>query len=169
MILEVLPDATLTIAYGVEHIIGGMRWSHNREGEMATKIMDVLEMPGVNYVGKIGQKELSEIQMRAHALLYPCDPMSPTETGCITVIEALAAGAVAVITDADCLGGEFSQVSAMTPLPLDPADFADLAVKSVQDESFRGDLVQKGFDFASERDWKGIADSWINFFEDRSN
>lgn len=76
-------EAELTVAYGVKDWCSNLRWAHFSQGEMAVEIEHLMRQPGIIDVGVIGQAQLARIQREATALLYPCDTIQPTETGCL--------------------------------------------------------------------------------------
>lgn len=164
MIRAALPDARLHVLYGVEHVVEQLRWSHSREGEVVRLIIEGLQLPGVEYHGRTGQRELAELQMASRMCLYPCDTSQPTETGCITLVEAAAAGAPALTTDCDCLPSEFGDVHEIVPLPIDPVDYAERALELLGDEQRLGVMRERGRTFAEDRDWSRIARLWIDAF-----
>lgn len=158
------PEAYLHVAYGIERFVYMNRFAHGEVGEMAIDIEKLIDQEGIIYHGRIGQDKLAALHMKCDALLYPCDPMSPTETGCITVIEACAAGNIPIITDADCLKSEFSDVSVVVPLPWDPEYYVRTARKTLNDRDLVADLRRRGRAFAETRDWKLVANDWLDLF-----
>jgi glycosyltransferase involved in cell wall biosynthesis len=159
------PEAQLHVAYGVERWTSGAKWQHLRVGEMATEIELLLRQPGVVDVGTIGQERLAQIQRRSAAWLYPCDTIQPTETGCITAIEAGAAGAPMIITDCDCLGSEFGDVASVTPLPFEPAEYVEALFDVLESPTRYAGLRLRGRQLAEERQWQKIAPRWLEMFE----
>lgn len=75
--------AKLHICYGLENFVGNSRWSHREDGRRALMIEDLIEQDGVVYHGRISQDVLRLYQQRCDAMLYPCDTLQPTETGCL--------------------------------------------------------------------------------------
>lgn len=159
------PGSVLHVCYGIEHWIEQIRWSHNMQAEMALDIEQGLRQEGVIYHGKVGQNKLASIQKGSNALLYPCDPIQPTETGCITVVEAGAAYSPSIITDADCLGSEFGESAVVNPLPLDYDEYISSIVQVCGDEELYVKYQELGRELAESRSWSKIALDWLNLFE----
>lgn len=165
LIRERWPEAELTVAYGVHRLVDQVKWMHFKQGEMAIDIELAMKQEGVIDVGTIGQRQLSNIQRESTALLYPCDTIQPTETGAITVIEALAAGAPVITTDCDCLAEEFSDVAMIDRLPFDLLSYFGAIVAVIDDPELYRQLVLTGREFAETRQWKHVAPRWIELFE----
>jgi glycosyltransferase involved in cell wall biosynthesis len=158
------PGSVLHVCYGIEHWIQHVRWGHNMQAEMALDIEKKLRQDGVVYHGKVGQKKLASIQKSSNALLYPCDTVQPTETGCITVVEAGAAYAPSIITNADCLGSEFGETAAVTSLPLDYDEYIESIVQVCGDQEVYEQYQHLGRQLAESRSWSKIALDWLNLF-----
>lgn len=164
-IRERWPEAELYIAYGFESWVSSIVWAHHRLGEMALEMAGLVSQPGVFDLGKVGQRQLAELQMTCTAWLYPCDTIQPTETGCITAIEAMAAYCPAVITDCDCLGEEFGDVAAMCGMPFSQGSYIAALEKVLGDRELYTDLATAGREFARERQWRLVAPRWIELFK----
>lgn len=162
---EEFPEATLDVCYGLNKWIEQVKWAHGRIAEMAVGIEDLMKQPGVTNLGKIGQDQLSKLQIEADAWLYPFDPMSPTESGCITAIENAAAGNPLITTDADCMGSEFGKIGKIIPLPFHPETYAEETISTLKDTDLLEYYRTVGRSFAESRDWSLIAKDWISFFE----
>lgn len=161
------PGARLDVGYGASKWIEQVRWSHGRVGEMAVELETLLFQPGVSNVGKIGQGDLSRMQLKADAWLYPLDAIQATETGCITAVENAAAGNPILTTDCDCMASEFGGFAEISPLPFDPEDYANRAISLLRDEGLWRESAKLGRQFAETRDWKVIAPQWLEFFKSR--
>ena len=133
---------------------------------MCLRILEGMKQEGVIDNGRTPQKELADIQMRSGICLYPADTVQPTETGCITLIEASAAYTPAVTTNADCLEDEFSEVHEIVPLPLDHDEYVDRIVELSTNQDRYKELQEKGREFAKTRDWNVLAQRWIQTFEE---
>lgn len=159
-----LPGSTLRVAYGVEHWLEAVKWTHNMQAESALDVLDGLQQEGIIYTGRIGQDELARLQEASDALLYTCDTMQPTETGCISVVEAGAACTPAFITNADCLESEFGNIFPYVKLPLNEDAYIDLVEEVLKDEKAYTWYQESGRALADSRDWSKIALEWLGFF-----
>lgn len=160
---SVLP--VLHVCYGVEKFIEGSAWSHREDSDRAVEIATLLNQPGILYHGKVNQALLAGIHQRCDALLYPADTMQPTETGCITIIEALGAGSNVISARCDCIPSEFGHLKKvhLADLPLDYDTYVDLIYGAYT-------MAQEGEDeeantFAMQRDWGHIAGLWEAAFD----
>lgn len=162
-------NASLFVAYGATNFTRETKWQHTKLGEMSLEIERGLDQPGVFDVGKIGQAQLAKLQSKANLWLYPCDPIQATETGCITAIENMAAGNPCIMSDADCLESEFSNVSNVIPLPFNASDYVDSIGLAMSVPEDRKRMAVKARSFAESRDWSRIAPTWIDLFEENAN
>lgn len=160
------PDSTLSVGYGVGRYLAREIWSHRRQGEMAVEIANLMRYEGVTDLGKVSQRELAKIQRNSTMLAYPCDTIQPTETGCITVIEAMAAGCPVVTTNCDCLEDEFGSVAAIVPLPFEANEYLETIATVHQDKQLYTTMANNGRAFAETRQWKDIAPRWLALFEE---
>lgn len=163
---EAFPEAYLHVAYGIENFVWDARFAHGEVGEMAVNIEKLIDQDNIIYHGRIGQEDLAKLHAKCDALLYPCDPMSPTETGCITVIEACAAGNIPIITNADCLKEEFSEVAVIVPLPWNAETYVRTVRSTLNDRDLVARLRVAGREFAETRRWDLVAADWIQLFEE---
>jgi glycosyltransferase involved in cell wall biosynthesis len=160
------PGAELNIAYGVKKWTNALRWSHNRQGEIALQIEQMMKQDGVKDLGKIGQQQLAELQLEADAWLYPLDSIAPTESGCITAVENAAAGNPIITTDCDCMETEFGPVGVIAELPFEPEGYAECVEYVLSDYDIVEKLRKDGREFAEGRDWSIIAKQWTDFIEE---
>lgn len=167
-IREEFPQAELSVCYGVKKWTEHLKWAHNRSGEMAVAITELMEQPGVKDLGKIGQDRLARLQLEADAWLYPLDSIQSTETGCITAVENAAAGNTIITTDCDCMEEEFGKIGTIVPLPFHAKTFAAEAIGVLRDEDFMNYQREAGREFAEKRDWRLISEQWLQFFSDQN-
>lgn len=174
LVVKKLPDAQLNICYGVEGWFKNILFSHARDGMHAVEIRDFLGFdndlvqsknpsPGVNYHGKVGQAKIRQLMSESHCLAFPCETQSPTETGCITVVEALASHTHPVLGDSDCLKTEYGEVATFVDTPVDYQEYADKLIEGLQGNlPSQSQKMEYGYELASQRDWKNAAEMYVN-------
>lgn len=165
LIRKNFPQATLQVCYGLDKYLEQMRWAHTRHAQMCVEIEELINQPGVQNLGKIGQDALALLQMSADAWLYPLDALWPTETGCITAVENAAAGNPLVFTNGDCLESEFGNIGISMDLPFDAEEFTSMVTKVLNNEELYRSLATNGRLFAEKRSWKEIGSKWLSLFE----
>ncbi len=161
------PGATLKVGYGVKNWTDKLKWAHNRQGEQALQIEELMKQDGIKDIGKVGQGDLSKMQIEATAWLYPLDAIQATESGCITAVENAAAGNPIITTDCDCMPEEFGGIGVINELPFDAEGFAESVEYVLAKPSLVQELRMEGREFAEGRHWSLIAQQWTNFVEEK--
>lgn len=178
LVRKELPDAELHICYGVENWFQHSLFNHFRDGIHALDIRDFLGLdnnleqtydpsPGVKYHGKVGQDNLRELMAQSHCLAFPCETQSPTETGCITVVEALASYTHPVLGACDCLPCDYSEVATFVDLPIDYQEYADNLIAGLKGELPNQAIkIKEGRQLAEQRTWGNAAKMYIELAEE---
>ena len=91
---EAIPSATLVVYYGFSpaFVKWGARNVPDFDGWRA-KVEELLEQPGVEYAGMVSHETLARGYGRAGFTLYPT---TYPETGCVSIMKAMALGAIPV-------------------------------------------------------------------------
>lgn len=158
---EVVPKAELHVAYGIENWIDLAKWAHTEQGDMAVEIEHLMKQPGVVNRGSMRQDALAILQQTAALAPYPADTLRPTETGCITVTEAMAAGAPVVTTNCDCIPSEYGRAARIVDLPFREDRFLEEMYHVLVDPALYTGMQEAGFNLAKERTWKKTSAMWI--------
>ena len=166
-IREQVPEATLHIFYEFEKNFEGRKWAMDYAAQNMWFIKTHLNQPGVTFRGGVGQKTLAREQMQAQLLVYPCDPPIPSEGFCITILECLAAGTPAIISDADCLPELWSQAAAMLPLPINDDQWVATIVQFLRDEKLWKEYSRKGLKLAPTYSWERVVRRWDAFIREK--
>ena len=96
LIRSAIPDAELRVYYGFPtHVTEQLTKSMGESAFLQWREMleELMQQPGVTYIGSVGHAELARAYAAAGFLLYPTNF---PETGCITVQKAMAAGAIPI-------------------------------------------------------------------------
>lgn len=96
-IRERVPDVKLTVAYGFDNIEKVLEKNPNLAALSGIyDIKPLLNQPGVEWIGRVGQERLIKEWSTTSVWWYPTNF---PETSCITCMEAQACGAIPVTTD----------------------------------------------------------------------
>ncbi len=163
---EKVPDAELVCVYKMSPWLEVIRkraeegWILNTtdRGMEVANLLEKLQDQGVRYIDGVGQWPLARLQMESGAMVYPCDPVAPTEGFSISVLEGLAAGIPVVTTDADALGQLWGDVTMQLKQPLKEEELADAVVAVLTDDSLRADMIVKGKERAALYGWGHIGE-----------
>lgn len=166
LVKEAVPDARLTVCYDFDRAFNSyhamlpgsafVRWLE--------KAAELKKMDGVEVVQHISQPKLAGLLLSAGILAYPCDPIRETETYCVTVNEAMAAGMPVILSDADCLPENYGGHSAVLNRPIDTRLWADTITQMMLDEKVYNHQSQKSIELASHTDVSTIAKDWESLF-----
>jgi glycosyltransferase involved in cell wall biosynthesis len=114
---------------------------------------------GVHVHASVSRERIRHELAEAEVLAYTCDPVRYTETFGVAVLEAMACGAVPVISTADAFGELWGGAAPCVPAPYSShkAEYADLVVRSMTDKAWREDRVAAGLARSSEFAWDGLS------------
>jgi len=127
-----------------------------------------LEGHGVTRVGGVSHRQLVKELCEAECFAYPCSPLAFTETFSVATLEACAAGAVPVISSADCLEEVHGHAAAVVRAPVQErmGEFADLVVRALTEPGFRREFAALGREHARAHDWRTLAAQLEQMIED---
>lgn len=97
------PDALLTVATDCDEFVEQIQWSHSIQSELALDIRDLITQDGVRYIGRQGTKNLAKEFYASDFLLYPAEPLSPSEIGSLPILQAASSGCHPIFTPVDAL------------------------------------------------------------------
>lgn len=124
-----VPDAQLRVYYKVQSWLDGSRdlwydyglrewWEGGFRARYVEECLKRLGRAGENgltLVGPISNAEMARELMRTEVLAYPCDTLRWTEGFSVTIMDALAAGCVPLISDVDAIGDVYGSVAHVIP------------------------------------------------------
>lgn len=162
-IISDVNDAHLDVFYDIE------RWIENtKKFPMSEEMLMRAEVvegflrgnhPSITFHGGVSQSTLTGFQKASGLLVYPCDPVQPTEGFSMTILEGLTAGCTVITSNADALQEIWGTSGAkILPLPV----HAPTWVKVITDEmkcKSENVLVRN-----RELQWETIARRWEALF-----
>jgi GT2 family glycosyltransferase/tetratricopeptide (TPR) repeat protein len=169
-----VPDFELLVAYGFLNWETAAKSRNDTASmELIGKIKDLMNQPGVKYLGRISKSELAEHQKVSKVWLYPC---WFAETFCISSLEGGLSKNALVSTDFAGLSSTVGSAGILfSPEGLSrdgeyPQEFCEkfikTAVRLLKDEEYRKKWSDKAYDkMSGQYQWSTIADNWIKKFE----
>lgn len=128
-------------------------------GDGPTRDELVRRMPDAHFPGYLEGEELSRVYASSDILLFP----STTETFGNVVLEALASGLPAVVSDVGgCKEIIRKSLAGLVAKANDPLDFYQKCKQLVEGETLYKEMQQKGLKFAKKRSWNTINTRVIN-------
>lgn len=96
---------------------------------------------------------------QAVVLGYPCDTIRWTEGFSVTTLEACASRTVPVITGVDALGTIYAHGAVIVAHPIGQnlTTFTSAIVRSLTDEAYRNDILDKATRLARDHTWSLLA------------
>ena len=161
LIKQSMPEATLKIFYGWEYFDSSLHIPSQRI--FKEKIRGLLDQPGVEWCGRIGQVDLAHELKRASILLYPPHPFR--ETYGIAFLEAQAAGVLCFYRQNGALGETIGDRGIAFSLDTKPEEIVSLIVATLADEAKCYNYRERAKKYARARDWSGQADKILALYE----
>lgn len=127
------PCASLLIGCDLSYIATDALSSHI-EGERARKVHSLLQMPGVTHNVLTDMNYLSA-QKDGGMLVYPCDPIVPTEFYGITVLECLYTRTPVLCSNADALDELYHDYAVTLPISSSPETWATMMLSMCNGKS----------------------------------
>jgi glycosyltransferase involved in cell wall biosynthesis len=162
-VIESVPEAELHIFYDMDKWIETDKLMEqqglpNATRERAREIEAFRDngVSGVTFHGGVGQGQLAIEQLKSGVMVYPCDPVQPTEGFSMTCLEAVTAGCQLITSDADALKELWADAPGVTvlPLPVDDNVWIDTITRALTSTDEQPPLVDK------ELTWTAISKRW---------
>lgn len=161
MIKRHLPDAELKIFYGWDyfnHATVIPEYAAYKE-----KILGMLNQPGVEWCGRIGQKQLAKELMKADAMLYP-PPHDFRETYGIAFVEAQAAGCLVFYRQNGALGETIGDRGIPLPINATPEEIVGTIIKNLGNTEHNVIIRDRARKWGLQRTWEAQAGKWRELY-----
>jgi glycosyltransferase involved in cell wall biosynthesis len=120
-------------------------------------------LPGVTYIGSVGQKELRDAAQTCRVLAYPC---TFPETSCITAMEAMASGCVVASTAIGALPETAWQNPLVVPNQSNwPMVWAETVARLLVDDAYYEAIARQNLATSRLYDWNLVAQRWVQQFQ----
>ncbi len=170
------PDATLHVYYEIRQWFEATCHALTAVGQRARYVgerFDRFEPHGVIRHGAVSPIELANSLLRSDLMVYPCDPIAPTEGFSVATLENCAAGCVPVMTDADALGSIYSGSGAAVIPRKDGNAWAEqylselLRLMSDEAQQEVADRRKQVMEFAQQYSWTEVGKQFHAMIEKR--
>lgn len=152
-------DVRLHVFYEVEAWCKDVWWMHDYAAIIARELMEGIKQPWVIFHGPRPHTEVAEALRSCTLFTYPCDTLSPAETFCTAIIEAMACGCTTLLSPGDCIPSLYGEVSPLLPKPIDVEQWAD-AIEQLLVSDERRTWRARQIEFARQYEWDKIAPLW---------
>lgn len=167
-IKQYVPNLKIIVAYGFSNWQRAVQWRNDpNEINYMNRIKEMLKKPYVEYVGRIDQKRLAELQMQSSGWFQPT---RFTETFCITAAEngfaknpilasklaglTTTVGDNGILLDGDAYTVEYRQ------------KFIEQAVKLLTEKDYWNYWSEKSYNQMRKFTWANVAKQWHKLFQD---
>ncbi|MFH1148478.1 MAG: glycosyltransferase family 4 protein [Pseudomonadota bacterium] len=165
LLLLLFPEIRQSVTDAELHVFSSMKvYQQNEEDDRKQNgaIYEMARQPGVFMHGSVGQRHLARELAKATVFAYP---NTFPETGCISAMEALAAGCVAVTSNLAALpetvGPGGLLIEGIPGTPAYNRAFVDSCIRLLKDEEARRKLAGAGRDWILSRfTWDKVAGEW---------
>lgn len=174
-IREQMPDASLHISYDFDRQFAQHQWSARCMGEILWECKRRIETTdGVTSLGGLTHAEIVREQLESKIHVYPSDPPNTgSQIHGMTQLECAAAGVPLVLSDIEAFPEIFGECARLLPVigslrgrteegepaRVDAADWADVAVEIMQDETKWREMSEASTALAAKHTWGQVVDN----------
>lgn len=110
---------------------------------------------------QVAREELVTLQKKAAALIYPLDPVRPSDFFSMAVLEAMAAGTPVVVSDADSMPELWADAAIMIPRPVRVREWVDKVDNLIVNKPLWNTHSALGKTLAEQYDWPIVARRYL--------
>lgn len=169
-ILRAIPDATLTLTYGVDRSWETNKWLMDALAENLLECIRWKEQYAGSIIdlGRSPVALVQQAQATAEIAPYPCDAPLPGIVTSFAVMECAAAGAALILANLEGLPHVFGEFALMLDIPILEQEWVKATVELLRDDVRKSAMAKAGREWAMERPWSMHAESWCRLVEQGS-
>jgi hypothetical protein len=118
---------------------------------------------------EVSRGELVEAQLSAQVLIYPLDPVRPSDFFSMAVLESLAAGTPVVVSDADSMPELWGDAAIILDRPVDLGEWYETVDELLANRAKWGKFSKLGKRLAQQYDWSLVAQKYLDVSLGRSH
>ena len=116
---------------------------------------------GLPQTQELTREDLVGLQKTAKALIYPLDPVRPSDFYSMAVLECLAAGTPVIVSDADAMPELWADATVMLKRPIRLAEWVETIDNLLQHKSYWNRMSVAGKKKAKDFDWPVVAQRYL--------
>ena len=116
---------------------------------------------GLPVTKQVSREELVVLQKKAQVLIYPLDPVRPSDFFSMAVLESLAAGTPVVVSDADSMTELWSDVATVIPRPINVREWVGQIDNLIGNKPLWMKYSLLGKALADRYDWTHVARRYV--------
>jgi len=163
-----VPDAVLRVCYRFEPWYETFKEDMSKTGQRARYIHECFRRygtkgeNGVFLMDAVPNKEMARLLRTSAVLPYTCEPMSFTEGFSVSIMDACAAGALPIISDADAIGDIYKGVVHVIPgKPSESREaWVDAIVRAMTFPQWHESVTSRAKTFSKFFERPFVADLW---------
>ncbi len=161
-ILKAVPDATLTMTYGLERSWETNKWLMDTIAEYLAECLEWKERYADSIVdlGRATKEQVRQAQAEAEIMSYPCDAPLPGIVTAFAAMECAAAGCALILPKLEGLPEEFGSIGHMLDIPIVEPEWVEKTVELLLDDDRKAEMAKSGRAWASTRTWEDWARRW---------
>jgi GT2 family glycosyltransferase/tetratricopeptide (TPR) repeat protein len=172
-IRKAVPDFKVIVTYGMLNWEAAIKARNDMQAmELLNKIKVLMEQPGVEYLGRVNKKKLSELQKESKVFLFPTHF---SETFCCTASENGLSKNPILSTDFAGLKTTVGSAGILLShegisRDLDYPDtykrrFIEESIRLLKDDGYRNEWAMKAYNKMQAYRWDKVAEGWIAQFK----
>lgn len=110
---------------------------------------------------QLSRVELIDLQQTAQVMVYPLDPVRPSDFFSMAVLEAMAAGTPVIVSDADSMPELWSEGAIILPRPIRLSQWHTTVEELLSNNAQWDHQQYKGRYVASHYDWPKVAQRYL--------
>jgi glycosyltransferase involved in cell wall biosynthesis len=118
-------------------------------------------VPGLPPTVELSRPELVALQRTAQVLIYPLDPVRPSDFFSMAVLEAMAAGTPVIVSDADSMPELWSDAAVVLPRPIDLGAWYEAVDRLLTDRAEWREHSARGRALSARYDWTEVAANYL--------
>jgi len=161
-ILKKVPDATLTMSYGLERSWETNKWLQDAIAEDLAQCIAWKHQyaDSIVDIGRATKDEIRLAQAQSEVMSYPCDAPGPGIVTAFSVMECAAAGNALLVPALEGLPEEFESIAKVLPIPIYEPQWVEDTVEMLTNESLKADMATASREWALNRPWSDYEAKW---------